>query len=138
MKMIALVPFFQFLVTLILGKPVVVNDSICEQIAAIADQDDMLSYSDSILQIGDVLWRVNLDMPNIMLCTSALLDDPRMKRVVRYLNSIYGKPCDDEEDGDNILWSSSNDSLDILKPGSTLVRLRRVHTDEGGTFLFFN
>ena len=121
-----------------LGKPVVVNDSICEQIAAIADQDDMLSYSDSILQIGDVLWRVNLDMPNIMLCTSALLDDPRMKRVVRYLNSIYGKPCDDEEDGDNILWSSSNDSLDILKPGSTLVRLRRVHTDEGGTFLFFN
>jgi len=56
---------------------------------------------------------------------------------VEYLNGIYGKPYQDDEDEYSIKWSSSGDSLDIFKPGSTLVHLRRVHTEEGGTFLFF-
>ena len=33
---------------------------------------------------------------------------------------------------------SKIDLVDIFRPGSTLVRLRRVHSDEGGTFLFFD
>jgi hypothetical protein len=96
----------------------------------------MLSYGDSILQIGDVRWRVNLDLPNIVLFTSVQPDDPKMKQVVKYLNSIYGNPYQDDEDGYSIKWSSSDDSLDINRPGSTLVHLRRVHSEEGGTFLF--
>ena len=112
-----------------LGKPVIINDSLCEQIASIANQDEMLSYSDSIVQIGDVRWRINLMPDGIALMTSVQPDDPKMKRVVKYLNSIYGKPYDDEEDG-YIKWSSSS-------PGRTLVHLRRVHTEEGGTFLIF-
>ena len=68
--------------------------------------------------------------------TSVQPNDPRMKQVVTYLNRIYGKPYDDEEDGFSIKWSSSDDSLDIFN-GSTLVHLRRVHSDEGGTFLIF-
>ena len=119
-----------------LGKPIIINNSICEQISAIAAQDEMLSYSDSILQIGNVRWRVNLDLPNIVLFTSVQPDDPKMKQVVKYLNSIYGKPYQDDEDGYSIKWSSSDDSLDINRPGSTLVHLRRVHSEEGGTFLF--
>ncbi len=120
-----------------LGKSVIINNSLSEQIASIANQDEMLSYSDSIVQIGDVRWRVNLMPDGIALLTSVQPDDPKMKQVVKYLNSLYGKPYQDDEDGYSIKWSSSDDSLDIFRPGSTLVHLRRVHSEEGGTFLFF-
>ena len=126
-----------------LGKPIVMNDSIFEQIAVIADQDNMLSFSyhdthtnHGILKIGDVGWGVNIG-PYITLFSSVQPDDPKMKQVIKYLNGIYGKPYEDEEDGYDIKWSSSDDSLDLFRPGSTLVHLRRVHSEEGGTFLFF-
>ena len=119
------------------GKPIIINDSLCEQIVSIAGQDEMLSYNDSIIKIGEVWWRLNL-MPNsIALMTSVQPDDPKMKHVIKYLNGIYGKPYDDHEDGYSIKWSSSGDSLDVFRPGSTLVHLRGVHTEEGGTFLIF-
>ena len=98
-----------------LGKPIIINDSLCEQIASVSNQDDMLSYKDSILQIGDVRWRVNL-MPNsIALMTSVQPDDPKMKQVVEYLNSIYGESYDEYEDGFSIKWSSSNCAIKTLK-----------------------
>ena len=118
------------------GKPIVINDKIYEQISAIAAQDKILSYSDSIIQIGDVRWRINLMSDGIVLLTSVQPDDPKMKQVVKYLIGIYGKPY--EEDGYDIKWSSSDDPVDIFRPGSTLVRLRRVHSEEGGTILFFD
>lgn len=118
-----------------LGKPIVINDKIYEQISAIATQDKMLSYSDSIIQIGDVRWCVNLMSNNIVLMTSVQLDDPKMKQVVKYLTGIYGKPY--EEDDYDIKWSSSDNPSDIFRPGSTLVHLRRVHSEEGGTIFFF-
>ena len=117
-----------------LGKPVIINDSLCEQIASVANQDEMLSYNNSIVQIGDVRWRINL-MPNsIALMTSVQPDDPKMKQVVEYLNSIYGKPYDGEDEF-SIKWSSSTDSFN--KIGGTIVHLRRVSSEEGGTFLIF-
>ena len=119
------------------GKPIVINDNICEQISAIAAQDKKLSYNDSIIQIVNVRWRVNLMSGGIVLITSVQPDDPKMKQVVKYLNSIYGKPYQDEEDGYNIKWSSSDDSLDIFRPDCTLVHLRRIHSEEGGTCLIF-
>jgi hypothetical protein len=121
-----------------LGKPIVINDKIYEQISAIAAQDKMLSYSDSIIHIGNVRWCINLMSDNIVLMTSVQPDEPKMKQVVKYLTGIYGKPYEDEEDGYDIKWSSSDDPVDIFRSGSTLVRLRRVHSDEGGTFLFFD
>lgn len=102
---------------------------IYEQIVAIAAQDEMLSYRDNIIQIGDVMWGINIMPVGIALMTSVQPDDPKMKQVVKYLTSIYGKPYDEDEDGFNIKWSSQ---------GSTIVHLRRVHTEEGGTFLIFN
>ena len=119
------------------GKPIVINDKIYEQISAIAAQDKILSYSDSIIQIGDVRWRINLMSDGIVLLTSVQPDDPKMKQVVKYLTGIYGKPYEDEEDGYDIKWSSSDNPSDIFRPGSTLVHLRRVRSEEGGTFLFF-
>ena len=118
-----------------LGKPIIINDSLCEQIASVANQDEMLSYNDSIIQIGDVRWRINLMPRSIALMTSVQPDNPKMKQVVKYLNSIYGKPYEEYEDGYSIKWSSSDDSLDVFS--GTLVHLRRVHTEEGGTFLIF-
>jgi len=120
-----------------LGKPIVINDKIYEQISAIAAQDKMLSYSDSIIQIGNVRWCVSLMSNNIVLMTSVQPDDSKMKQVVKYLTGIYGKPYEDEEDGYDIKWSSSDNPSDIFRPGSTLVHLRRVRSEEGGTFLFF-
>lgn len=120
-----------------LGKPIVINDKIIEQISAIAAQDKMLSYSDSIIQIGNVRWCINLMSDNIVLMTSVQPDEPKMKQVVKYLTGIYGKPYEDEEDGYDIKWSSSDNPSDIFRPGSTLVHLRRVHSEEGGTILFF-
>lgn len=117
-----------------LGKPIVINDKIYEQISAIAAQDKMLSYSDSIIQIGNVRWCINLMSDNIVLMTSVQPDDSKMKQVVKYLTGIYGKPY---EDGYDIKWSSSDNPSDIFRPGSTLVHLRRVRSEEGGTFLFF-
>ena len=117
------------------GKPIVINDKIYEQISAIAAQDKMLSYSDSIIQIGNVRWCINLMSDNIVLMTSVQPDDPKMKQVVKYLTGIYGKPY--EEDDYDIKWSSSDNPSDIFRPGSTLIHLRRVHSEEGGTILFF-
>lgn len=120
-----------------LGKPIVINDKIYEQISAIAAQDKMLSYSDSIIQIGNVRWCVSLMSNNIVLMTSVQPDDSKMKQVVKYLTGIYGKPYEDEEDGYDIKWSSSDNPSDIFRPGSTLVHLCRVRSEEGGTSLFF-
>ena len=119
-----------------LGKPIILNDSLCEQVAAIAKQDNMLSYGDSILQIGDVKWRINIMDDRVALMASVQPDAPKMKQVVKYLSGIYGEPYD-AEDEYSIKWSSSDDSLDIFKPDSTLIHLRRVHSEEGGSFLFF-
>ena len=120
-----------------LGKPIVINDKIYDQISAIATQDKMLSYSDSIIQIVDVRWRVSLKSNNIVLMTSVQPDDFQMKQVVKYLTDIYGKPYENEEYGYDIKWSSSDDSLDIFRPDCTLVHLRRIRSEEGGTCLIF-
>ncbi len=69
--------------------------------------------------------------------TSIQPDDPKMKQVIKYLTGIYGKPYEDEEDGYDIIWSSSDDSLDEFSLDCTLVHLRRVRSEEGGTCLIF-
>ena len=118
-----------------LGKPIVINDKIYDQISAIANQDKNLSYSDNIIQIVDVRWRVNLMSGGIVLMTSVQPNNPKMKHVVKYLTGIYGKPYEDEEEGYDIKWSSSDDLLDIFRPGCTLVHLRRIRSEEGGTII---
>ncbi len=122
-----------------LGKPLILNNKICEQISAITDLNTLLSYKDSIIQIGEVRWRINIQSPktNIVLYTSIEPDMPQMKKVVDYLNSIYGKPYEEEIDGSDIKWSSSKDPNNIFNGKCTLVHLRRVRSEEGGTFLFF-
>ncbi len=120
-----------------LGKPLILNNKICEQISAIADNDMLLSYKDSIIQIGEVRWYINIQSPktNIVLYTSVEPNMPQMKKVVDYLNGIYGKPYEDETEGYDIKWSSSTDPNDCFNGKCTLVHLRRARSVEGGTFL---
>ena len=120
------------------GHPLVFNGSISEQIADIAAHDKMLSYDGRVLQIGKVRWGVNPGESDIFLMTSVQPDAPQMKQVVKYLTGIYGKPYEDEDEGFDIKWSSSRDSLNVFKPHSTLVHLRSVHSENGGTTLIFH
>lgn len=119
------------------GHRLVMNDSIMQQLAEIASKDPFLSVEGDVLKTGDVGWGINIHSGSIVLFTSVQPDDVKMRPVVEYLNRIYGKPYEDEEGGFDIKWSSSTDSLNIFAPGSTLVHLRRVHSEEGGTLLIF-
>lgn len=118
------------------GRQLVLNDSIMEQISVIAQQNEMLSYSDSVLQIGDIRWRVNVGESILVLFTSIEPNAPQMLPVIRYITSVYGKPYDENE-GYDYRWSSSVEPENALTEG-TLVRLRRVRSEEGGTFLIFD
>ena len=120
------------------GKPIVLNKTVYDQIAAIARKDRMLSYGDSVLWIGKVGWRINYHegKNSIMLMTSVEPDASQMQPVIRYLKRFYGMPNEEDEAFD-IKWSSSNDPNDVFKPGSTRVHFRRVHSDEGGTMIVF-
>ena len=123
------------------GEPIVLNDSILEQIAAIATKNDMISLQDSIIQIAEVKWRINMTGKGFVLFTSVQTDSPKMKSVVELLKEYYGEPYEGEIEDDgwmDLKWSSSNDSLDIFKPGCTLVRLRPVKSESGGMFLMFS
>ena len=119
------------------GHKLVVNDSVFQQIEKIASKDPFLSVKGKVLKTGKVGWGINVHTGSIVLLSSVQPDDPQMLEVVKYLNKIYGKPYEDEEDGFNIKWSSSKDSLDIFAPGCSLVHLRGVHSEEGGNFLSF-
>lgn len=119
------------------GHKLVINDSVIQQIEAIASKDPFLSVKGKVLKTGKVGWGINVHTGSIVLLSSVQPDDPKMREVVKHLNKIYGKPYEDEEDGFNIKWSSSKDSLDIFAPGCSLVHLRGVHSEEGGTFLSF-
>ena len=119
------------------GKPIVINDSIREQISAVAAQDTMLSYNNCILQIGNVKWQLYIDDLHMDLHTTIQPNDPRMEEVIKYLNRIYGKPFKVEENEFRLRWSSSDDTLNTYKKKSTRVSLCPIHSKEGGTCLSF-
>ena len=131
-----------------LGRLIVDNDSVYEQIAAIAENDSMLSYCDSVLKIGEVGWWINIGGPrlHISLLTSVQPEAPEMKPVVQYLIGIYGEPWDNvmgklyniEEDNYecwDLVWPSCHDSI-AINQGSA--HLRGLKGDEGGTVLFLD
>ncbi len=120
------------------GVPLALNDSIHEQIAAIAVKNDMLTYEDSILQIADVKWGINTSSHGIILMSSISPESPKVKSVIAFLNKIYGKPYDDftDEDWPEGKWSSSTDPSSPIQ--GTLVHLRPGRGGSGGMCLMFN
>lgn len=120
------------------GKPIVMDDwtSIHHQIRVIASEDDMLCYEFGIhnrtLSVGKVKFGVNVDGDGIILVSSTEVDAPKMKQVVEYLKGIYGVPVEDEPY--NYWWHVGRDGG---YHGKT-VRMRPLHSEEGGTVLLFN
>lgn len=85
----------------------------------------------AVLSIGEVDFGVNIDDDDIRFITSTQPDDPKMKQVIVFLSSIYGEPEEDEPD--NYLWRvGANEDY----PDRTVIRLRPLHSEEGGTVLF--
>lgn len=86
----------------------------------------------AVLSIGEVDFGVNIDGDGIHLIASIQPDDPKMRHVIDYLNSIYGEP--EEDDPDCYCWRAGANG------GCTdgmVIRLRPLHSEEGGTVLFF-
>ena len=117
------------------GETVVLDDSahVMQQIKEIAAKNDMLSVEGYVLTVGDVGFGITIrDNYNyITLISSVQIDDRKMKKVRNYLNKIYGQMTDAGEDF-YYWYASEKDSY----PGS--IRMRRLHSDEGGTVMFFD
>lgn len=120
------------------GHKVILNDKVYQQLEKIANGDEYLSVERKgdllVLKTGKVAWGINRSANGIALFSSVQPEDEDMRDVVKHLKAIYGEPY--EDDDYDIKWSSSGKE-DVFAPGSTLVYLRRVHSDEGGTVLFF-
>lgn len=107
-------------------------DSVKMQIAAIAKRERNLVYKDNVLSVCGVEWGVNIRGGQIVLLTSHNPEEPKMKKVIRYLTKIYGKPEADGNDEYRLYWYKRPDTFPKVA-----VQLRRVHGDGSGTFLFF-
>ncbi len=120
------------------GEPLVLNDSVHNQISEIAAHSDMLSYEDSILQIGEVKWGINISERSVSLFTSVSADSPKMKAVIDYMDKIYGEPYEGITDKEwpECKWSSSTDS--VYRIQGTLVHLRPARGGAEGTFIMFH
>lgn len=118
------------------GEKVVLDDSahVMQQIKEIAAKNDMLSVEGYVLTVGDVGFGIGINIREhsnfITLISSVQIDDRKMKKVRNYLNKIYGQMTDAGEDF-YYWYASENDSY----PGS--IRMRRLHSDESGTVMFF-
>lgn len=117
------------------GKPLVMDDSthIMQQITEIVESDTMLSIEGWVLTVGKVGFgiAINIHSGYLRLLSSTQVDDPKIKEVLEYLNSIYGTPY--ENDPDDYWWRDRADD-NIL---GWIVRMRPFRSEEGGTVLFF-
>ena len=117
------------------GKPLVMDDSthIMRQISVIVESDTMLSIDGWVLTVGKVGFgiAINIHSGYLRLLSSTQVDDPKIKEVLEYLNSIYGTPY--ENDPDDYWWRDRADDI-IL---GWIVRMRPFRSEEGGTVLFF-
>ena len=113
------------------GKTLVMDDSahIIEQIKDIVDEDEMLTIKDNVITVCKVGFGINIHDNGVLLISSTQVDDPKIKTVVKYLNTLYGTAS--EEESDNYWWCKEDYN------GNT-IRLRPLHSEEGGTVILFD
>lgn len=88
----------------------------------------MLSVKGNVLVVGSMEFGINIKDGDITLISSTQVDDPKTNEVVKYMNGIYGEGY--EDDPDNYWWNSTGSN------GKT-IRMRPLHSDEGGTVIMF-
>ena len=119
-------------ITSFFGKLIIINESLFTQISVVAAQDEMLTYNNRILQIGDVKWQISLTAYRLILHTATKTDDPRMKEVVKYLSSIYGEPGITEDMPNTYFWP---ETFYHQKTQNTEVKLCAGHSE--GSRIYF-
>lgn len=150
------VPFF--------GKTLMMDDSshIMRQIAEIAADDKMLSVDGKMLMVGEVGFGINFNKTSVNLISTTQIDDPRIMKVIEYLNDLY-EAFPENGIEDTYLWSSKFDDPKIKKRKDILrglcgeddeiesevydwwnqeelyfeIKMRPLHDDEGGSVLIF-
>lgn len=113
------------------GKTLVMDDSahIIQQIKDIVDEDEMMTINDNVITVCKVGFGINIHDYGVLLISSTQVDDPKIKMVIRYLNTLYGTASEDEPD--NYWWRKEDYN------GNT-IRLRPLHSEDGGTVILFD
>lgn len=109
------------------------NSNQCNRIESCFDTIKPIDGNQIQLTIGEVVFGVNMNNDNIILISSAQVDDPRVLTIVEYLNDKFGEAQEDEPF--NYWWQ--NDMATNRSHGLT-IRLRPLHTEEGGTVMMIN
>lgn len=115
------------------GEKVVLDDSahVMQQIKEIAAKNDMLSVEGYVLTVGNVGFGINIHDGFLSLISSVQVDDPEMGKVMEYLDSLYGAA----EVNENYYWWYVG--ADGEYRGHLVARMRPLHSEEGGTVIFF-
>lgn len=116
------------------GKTMAIDDSthIMQRIKDVVAGDENLSIEGSVLTIKDVGFGINLRDDGVVLISSTQVDDPKIKLVVKYLNGIYDTAKEDEPD--NFWWCAEEPNDFVCEK---TIRLRPLHSEEGGTVIMF-
>ena len=116
------------------GEMIVLDDSahVAQQIMNIVEKNEMLAIDGQILTVCDVDFGLNIRAHGIDLLSSTKVDDDKIKQVVKYLDCIYDKAREDEPD--NFWWCAEGSNNMVCEK---TIRLRPLHSDEGGTVIFF-
>lgn len=119
------------------GHELYMEDAVIPQLIGIASKCEEISVEGNVMAIGEVKWGINVQSDGICLLTSIQPESPKMESVKRVLTRYYGEPY--EECENDYKWSSDSysDSEYGFLPCGTLVHLRRINTEEGGTALLF-
>ncbi|MBQ0129041.1 MAG: hypothetical protein KBT57_04310 [bacterium] len=121
------------------GKTLIINNyaNTIQQIETIAADDEMLRIEHlennrDVLYIGEIGFGINIYKGELSLLSSTTAEDPKVQQqVVAYMNNLYGAP--EECEPYNYLWRVSGEDGYF----TIVSRLRCLHTEEGGTVLFF-
>lgn len=116
------------------GKTIAIDDSthIMQRIKDVVAGDENLSIEGSVLTIRDVGFGINLRDDGVVLISSTQVDEPKIKPVVKYLNGIYDTAKVDEPD--NFWWCAEGPNDFVCEK---TIRLRPLHSEEGGTMILF-
>lgn len=124
---------FRNLLALVIVASFALSSCSNKQTSQEQDRIDKIAFEYPLLSFGEVTFAVNVHKDNIMLISSTQVDDPKILTVVNYLNSIYGEAWEDEPD--NYWWNT--DGHNKVLGGST-IRLRPLHSEEGGTVIMID
>lgn len=111
--------------------------SIDDELAALANDIDEIEYDveKGNITLCDVTFHVNADQRSLAFMTSVQPDSPKMEEVRNLISMYYGKVSN--EDDLVYTWPYVMDEAGRSNH-NPYIKMRRVHSDEGGTFIFFD